>query len=1013
MPPRKKALRRATIEQGARQRSRIVLLLFAASGIAGLIYEVVWSRQLTLIFGATTLAVSTVLTTFMFGLGLGSFLASRRMDRGGNPLRTYAVLETGIGVYALLFPGILWLVDGLHGKIFGLLYAAPLALALARFGFAFLALLPATLLMGGTVPVMGRALVRDAGELGTGAGRLYAWNTIGAALGSGLGGFLLIPALGLRWSTLAAAALNLGVGAVAWRLGRSATPAEQAVVTPHRPSLRPPGVEKQALTDSRWLLACYGISGFAALAFEVILTRVLILVYGSSVYAFAVVLTGFLFGIGLGSLLAARRIDRVADLGGAVGILQAIIGLSILATSPFYDRLPEVVFGMYRATGGAWSGLITLEFLVTVALLVVPTTAMGAMFPVASRIAAARWAGAGRAVADAYSVNTVGAILGAFAGGFVLIPVVGLRRGMLALALVNLLLAAVLLWRSSVLPPATRRTASVALVAVPVLGLALLPGWDTRLLNSGVYVYAPNYERLSGGGLGDSLQRFRLLYYKEGVTATVSVFQGQYLFLRVNGKTDAGDSPDNLTQRLLAHVPLLLHRDPKDVLVIGLGSGVTLGSALRHPIARADTVEISPEVVEASQFFEQANGNALADPRSHLLLLDGRTWLTAGPRAYDVIISEPSNPWQTGNANLFTLEHFRAARVRLKPGGILCQWLPYYRMPEADFRAAIKTFHEVFPQTTLWISGSDTLMIGSLEPVVLDVAHLRARFLEDRVRAHLVEVGIGTPVAFLSHFLLGAEEVDRFVQGNWARHTDDRPILEFSGPKALFLETARENLWAMQQEARDPLPLNHAGGKEIEAQTRTMLAGEYLVRQLVEPAYREARRAVELEPRSAAGQHILGRVLLSKGEFAKAEVALREAVRLRPNFAEAYNDLGGTLDRLERPDEAIVAFRRAADAKFAPALYNLGILYLRAKRDAVRAREILEQAVREGQPSAKAWNALGVAYAQQGEYQRAKEAWEQALRLDPAHAEARRNQERLEQALARPDSLAPAFSFPD
>ena len=1002
MSTRQRPRWRAASEQRSRQRSQLALLLFTASGAAGLIYEVIWSRQLTLIFGSTTLSISTVLTTYMVGLGLGSFLAGRWLGTAGNPFRVYALLEAGVGAYALLFPVALGVVDGFHSWAFGLLYPYPLALALTRFGLAFLILLPVTILMGATVPVMGRALVRGAGELGAGAGRLYAWNTLGAAAGSGLGGFLMIPALGLRWSTLTVAALNLTIAAIAWRLRASSEAAEGSpnAARPAPPPISPATVLPSA-SELRWLLACYGVSGFAALAFEVVLTRVLILVYGSSVYAFSVVLTGFLLGIGLGSLVAARWIDRTTDLGGAVGILQAVIGLSILITSPLYDRLPEMVLRMFRATGGAWESIMLLEFMTTVGLLLVPTAAMGAMFPLASKIAGAGRPTAGQAIADAYTVNTVGAVLGAFAGGFALIPMLGLQRGMLVLALVNLLLAAVLVRRSALLTPERRRVATLGLVALPVLGLVFLPGWDARLLNSGVYVYAPDYERLNEGGrLADDLHRFTLLYYKEGISATVAVFRGQYLFMRVNGKTDAGDSPDNLTQRLLAHVPLLLHPAPKDVLVIGLGSGVTLGSALRHPILRADTVEISPEVVEASRFFREANGNALADPRSHLMLLDGRTWLTAGPRSYDVIISEPSNPWQTGNANLFTREHFIAARARLNPRGVICQWLPYYRMPEKDFRAAIKTFQEVFPQAMLWISGSDTLMIGSPETIRLDVAQLRARFVEEKVRLQLAEVGVPTPEAFLSHLLLGPTGVGRFVQGNWARHTDDWPILEFSGPKALYLETAQGNLRAMMQEAGDPVPLVNAGGPEGEGRTRVALAGEYLAGKLVDPALREARKAVEVSPRMAAAHLVLGRALLARGEFEKGTASLQEAVRLNPSFAEGLNDLGGALDRLGRTDEAIAAFRRAADAKYDLALYNLGIVYLRKKQAPAKAQEALEQTVRLGHASVDAWNALGVSYAQQGEYRRAREAWDQALRLDPGNQEVRRNRERLEQALA-------------
>ncbi len=1010
--PFPKPPRRTTLEHRARQHRRIALLLFTASGVAGLVYEVVWSRQLTLVFGATTLAVSTVLTTFMFGMGAGSLLAARAADRSGDPWRIYALLEAGIAGYALVFPLALGLVDGLHGRLFGLFYAAPLTLALSRFCLTFLVLLPPTLLMGATVPVMGRILISRRGDLGSGAGRLYAWNTLGAALGSGLGGFLLIPAVGFRTATLIAAGLNLAVAMTAWRVTPPAIPT--APEPPVPPPIEAPKAPSPSTPRVVWLLLCYALSGFAALAYEVVLTRVLILVYGSSVYSFSVVLTGFLIGIGVGSLLGARWIDRATDLSLAIGVLQALIGGGMLITTPLYGRLPELFLAVFRATKGEWAGLVGLEFVVTLGLLLIPTTAMGAMFPAAARVAALWTAGPGRAVGNAYSVNTVGSVLGAFAAGFLLIPWLGLQRSLLVLAMINLVMAAALVWRSGWGSPRRRRAVASGLAAAPILALWLLPGWDVRLLNSGAYVYAPDYDLLSqGGGLREGMHRYSLRYYREGVTATVSVFQGQYLFMRVNGKTDAGDSPDNLTQRLLAHVPLLLHRDPKDVLVIGLGSGITLGSALRHPVVRADTVEISPEVVEASRFFERANGNALADPRSQLRLLDGRTWLTAGPRSYDVIISEPSNPWQTGNANLFTLEHYRAARARLKPGGILCQWLPYYRMPEADFRAGVRTFHEVFPQAAIWISGTDALLVGSPDPISLDLERLRLRLEEEKIRTHLAEVGIRTPTAFLGHLLLLPEGVRRFVGGAGARHTDDRPVLEFSGPKALFSETARGNLRAMQQAAGDPLPLLHAGGGQAEAETRAGLAREYLARQFVEPALREVRRAVELDPRGAESHHVLGMVLLGRSEFTGAEAAFREAVRLRPGFGEALNDLGGTLVRLGRLDEAIVAFRRAADARYTPALYNLGNLYLHSKRDPGRAREVLEQAVRLGQPSAEVCNALGAAYALQGEYGRAKEACDHALRLDPAHPGARRDRDQVEGVLARPGAMAPGIRFPD
>ncbi|PYM65410.1 MAG: hypothetical protein DMD79_04770 [Candidatus Rokuibacteriota bacterium] len=937
-----------------------LLGLFAASGAAGVLYEVVWSRQLTLVFGTTTLAVSTVLTTFMLGLGLGSVLAGRWLESRPDPLRVYAILELGVAAYALAFPGVLWLVDRLHGFLFSFLYTRPLTLALARFTLTSLALLPPTLLMGATVPAMGRLLIRHAQGMGEGAGRLYALNTIGAAVGSGAGGFLLVPMLGFRLATWLAAATNLLVAVAA--LGLAASRPATAPIPPPAPAARGPA-------HAGYYLACYAVSGFVALAYEVVLTRILILLYGTSVYSFSVVLTGFLLGIGLGSLLAARFIDRVADLVGAFALLQAAIGAGILLSAPFWDRLPEVLVRLYGTTGGDWARLVGLEFVVTFAMLLVPTLAMGAMFPAASRVAGGSRAGVARAVGSAYGVNTAGSVLGAFAGGFVLIPTLGLQRSLLGLALVSCTLAAVLVWRSAWGTRRARGVAVVILVGMPLAALTALPRWDPRLMNSGAYVYAPDYARVSGGGgLRDSLARYTVLYYREGVTATVAVLEGGHRLLRVNGKTDASDTVDRLTQRLLAHLPLLLAERPRDVLVIGLGTGMTPAAALRHPVDRVDVVEISPEVVEASRFFEQANDRALDDPRARLLVLDGRTWLRAGPRAYDVVISEPSNPWQVGNSNLFTREHYRATRARLRPGGVVCQWLPLYWMTLEDLRTALRTFHDVFPQVTLWVFDSDVLMLGSLGPTSLDLNRLQERFEQTRVRSDLAEVRVATPPALLSHFLLGSEGVARLIRGTGPLHTDDRPVLEFAGPKTLFQDDARGNIEAMEREASEVVALVNAGDRRAEAEMRGQIAREYLVTRLVGPAYREARRAVELDPGSASGHQALGRVLVARGELTRAADAFQESLRLGPKRGEALNDLGGTLDRLGRPDEALAAFQQAAALHYGPALYNLGTLYLRAKDDPARARE----------------------------------AWDQALRIDPTHAGALRNRQTLDAARPEP-----------
>src|SRR5215510_4808907 len=315
-----------------------------------------------------------------------------------------------------------------------------------------------------------------------------------------------------------------------------------------------------------------------------------------------------------------------------------IIGVTVLLGAPWFDRLPQLFLAAFRTTGGVWWQLTTLEFLMALGLMIVPTTAMGATFPFVARLLGAD-RGAARTVGDAYAVNTGGAILGAAATGFLLIPWLGLRESLVALACANTLAACVLLARAAALPEIRWRWALAWPPVALAVAVTLLPAWDPKEMASGVYMYADRY---SEGGFERTLDQLRVLFYREGATATVAVMEGRYRFLRINGKTDAGDSPDNLTQRLLAHVPLPLHSKPRSVLVVGLGTGITLGTALLHPIEQVDAVEISPEVIEASRFFSGANGGALEDRRTRLRVVDARTWLLAGTMSYDVIVSKPS-----------------------------------------------------------------------------------------------------------------------------------------------------------------------------------------------------------------------------------------------------------------------------------------------------------------------------------------------------------------------------------
>ncbi|MGH7361383.1 MAG: hypothetical protein ACREJI_07190, partial [Candidatus Methylomirabilales bacterium] len=423
-----------------------------------------------------------------------------------------------------------------------------------------------------------------------------------------------------------------------------------------------------------------------------------------------------------------------------------------------------------------------------------------------------------------------------------------------------------------------------------------LPAWNAKALSSGAYFYADQY---SGGRFKRILEQQRLLFYREGATATVEVMEGRYRFLRINGKTDAGDSPDNLTQRLLAHVPLLLHPDPRSVLVVGLGTGITLGTALLYPIERAEAVEISPEVVEASRFFAEANGGALEDPRTRLRVLDARTWLLASNARYDVIISEPSNPWQTGNATLFTLDHYRLTRTRLTPGGVFCQWLPFYRMDEADFRAAIRTFQAVFPHTTIWLSGGDILLVGGAEPLRVDPARLVARTGVPSIVRSLQGIGIPGGQALLGFFLLDPERTRQYPGEGPPLHTDTYPLLEFSAPKTLYREYAPQIIGRLRRlAAESTLPVARSERPDLAALYEAV-ARQRLLLKMPQAALAALEHAVQNGGASPALRRLqglawneVGVVHVQQGDRHGARAAFEQALRFAPEAPEAHLNLG-------------------------------------------------------------------------------------------------------------------------
>jgi spermidine synthase len=942
------------------------------SGVAALVYQLLWTRQLGLVLGNTVGAVSLVLAAFMGGLAVGSAVAAQRVDRLPSRAlpRLYALLEAGIAVCGLVLPFVL---------------AVPLPrLAGLRFAFAAVALLVPTALMGATLPALAALWRPDDRRLAQAAGVLYAANTLGAVAGSLATAFFLLPGLGVRRSTFAAAFLNLVAGGLVWSRGRvgekAAAPASEGPRPPAK--TRTDAAREGDRLPARAALAVLALSGLGALANEVAWTRALALLIGPTAYAFAFIVSAVIAGLALGSAAAATVADRLRHPGLALGLVEIAAAIVSLGVVEGIGRLPVVVAQVVRDNADRMPRLMALEFAGVCALLVPPCILFGAAFPLAVRLAGG--AGPAGAVGRVYSWNTAGAIAGALLAGFVALPRLGLEATLLAAVAVHAVAgaAAIVLAR----PARARLALAAGLLAVVGVAARAAGGWDRALLAGGAYKYAAYSppDRLE-----EELRAGDLVYYREGAAATVSVKRlGGTLSLAVDGKVDATSSGDMLTQRMLAHLPLLLHPGARDVAVIGLGSGVTAGSALAYEGTRVEVVEISPEVVEAARLFAAVNRQALADPRLRIVVDDGRHHLLLAERRYDVIISEPSNPWMAGVSALFTRDFFALARARLAEGGLFCQWAHIYNMAPGDLRTVVAGFTDVFPGAALFLlNEGDVLLLGGRGDLPRpDPATLTARMSAPAIGEDLAGVRVTSPFGLGSLFALGAPDLAAWA-ASAERHTDDRPLLEFRAPRSLHADTSRVNWEDIERAARAATP----------AEPWRTLTAAPTVAGLVERArmledadgFRMAlsafRRAAALDPRSLPALEGMVRTALFSGPGAEAEVenelkalaAERSPVNARVALALLYHNRG-------RPAEALAVLGEAAQRD----LHHARALLLGAEVQAgdgnFEAAQGLAQAALQISPDdADARALVGYALFAKGAVEEGVALAEQALARDP------------------------------
>ncbi len=979
-----------------------ILLCFLLSGTAGLVYQVAWGKALGLVFGHTVYAIATVLAVFMAGLAAGSAVIGRWCETKARPVALYGWIElliAAFGAASLLgLDGVRWLYGAAYPSVNEL---PALHVALRAAGAAVVLFLP-TFLMGGTLPVLVRGLTRHSEELAGRVSRLYWVNTAGALAGTLAAGFLLLPALGLRLTVTVAVALNAIAGAVALALNRQLAPAPVSLSA--QPAEAAPAAQPGTLAPATawpWpLLMSFTVVGATAMAYEIAWTRLLATTLGSSTYAFTLMLATFLAGIALGSFLFERWIAGGAGgPGSGCGVrlgtfatTQLLTALAALGFLVYFHQLPAVVPPILRATGESFAGLVLAQF-VTAALAMLPAAIVfGFNFPLVTVLIAVR-PGAGRgygeAVGRAYAANTLGAIAGALATGFWLLPAIGAFRAIAVAAAVNLTLAVVLELRSTPRRPLAVSTAA-ALLAAAVAVAATGAFYNRALATFGTVLYWDLYSLpLSLAEVADTTD---VIFAEDGLNASVAVVRTEnYLALRTNGKVDASNQ-DTITQLLVGHLGLFFHPAPKRVLVIGFGSGMTVSAVARHTtVERIDCVEIEPAVVRAAEHLEPLHRGVLADPRLRLIVDDARNFLLTTRELYDVIISEPSNPWIAGVATLFTDEYYAGIRARLNPGGIFVQWVQGYSLEPEDVRTILATVLPHFPQATLWRAETyDYLLLAQTRAEQLTLGRTRELWQQPEMREEFALLEIARPEGLLAYHRLDDAPLRALASGA-PRNTDDHTRLEYRAPRGLLRPNLEEKIGSLINAYRHTLLPRSV---VIDDANETLVAVAQTLLALRE--YEDARAALEALPEkftSAEAQLLRGRLALHRHEYAAARTALERALELDPALLDAAFALGELAQRQLQLERAELMYRQVVERypQHAAALRGLArIEQLRERWE--RAAEWQRRAVAASpRPPADDAATLGYLLYRAGSFESAESALLRALDIDPYNYLAHRN----------------------
>jgi spermidine synthase len=798
--------------------------------MSGLIYQILWTRMIIKIIGGAPFAVSIILTVFMAGLGSGAYVAGKYIDRikeTDRLLKIYGLLELAIGIYASAIPLLLKGLLPLYGILYNQLYHHYIIYNLLTFLIVFVVLCFPVICMGATLPVLCRFYVSSLSHLGADAGRLYGLNTIGAAFGALLCGFWLIEFMGITWTLVFAVMINTLIGLACLLISRKLLisqtfPEEKTSVDISGKPSKKTSFQRESFRNTlqynvksdaeafssslilNGALVIFAVSGFCAMAYEVIWTKLLGLIVGPTTYSFTIVLVTFILGLGLGSIVFGWITDRVKEPVWLLIVTQVVSASFVLIVSQLLGNSQFFFAKLIFSFQNHFTLLNLTKAAVLFLFMILPTLCLGGTFPLVGKIYTQSVSTVGKSLGFAYMINTAGAVLGAFCAGFLLIPFIGKENGLSLVIgfqfLTSLLVALLILVKNR--EGVLQKTFPIAVALAGLILCFYLPVWNRHGLSQGKYHRFDSYKTvlqncgwgkslLSGSDIINQLISGELVYYGDGIGGFTTVTKHATALGRVDytlsnsGKADASSFGDMPTQILSAHFPMLLHPNPKTVMVLGLASGITAGEVLNYRVDKLDILEISHEVVVASDFFRIWNNNALSDPRTKMIIQDGRAHLQLTNQKYDVIISEPSNPWMAGLATLFTYDFFSLAKNRLNDDGVFAQFIHGYQMDWPTFSLIGRTFAQAFPGNLLVTAnlGTDYLMIG-----FKGKNHTQALAHADQKMEYIRKfknVNLSDPK--LLYMFIVSEDMQKLF-GNGRINSDASPRLEYMAPKVMYAE---------------------------------------------------------------------------------------------------------------------------------------------------------------------------------------------------------------------------------